>query len=222
MKSSLALGAQSRHGKLAGVVSLVVSLLLFGTAVATSSASDAPEKKVARGKMTFAPKSLSFGRVLEGTASQKSVSLANTSKVAIDITKINTTGAGFSAAQNCLGTLAPTTGACQVVVTFAPAAAKKPKATKVTGTLTIKDNASNNPQKVSLSGTKSGPVVIPTPTPTPSPTPTPTPSPAPTPTPTPTPTGPTPTPGAPTPTPTGGAGPTPSVMPGAAFAPILQ
>ena len=106
-------------------VVLVASLLQSGAALAASSASEAPEKKVSRGKMTFAPKSLSFGRVQEGTTSQMSVSLTNASKVAIDITKISTTGAGFSAAQNCLDTLAATTGACQVVVTFAPAAAKK-------------------------------------------------------------------------------------------------
>ncbi len=157
-----------------------------GPAVAASSASDAPEKKVARGKLTFAPTLLSFGRVQAGTTSQKSVSLANVSAVAIDITKIAATGAGFSAAQTCLGDLAASGGVCQVVVTFAPATANSAKGTKVTGTLTITDNASNSPQKVALSGTKFGPVVTPTPTPLGAPTtPTPTPTPAPGPTSTP-------------------------------------
>jgi len=154
-KSALHLGAQSRHGKLAGIVSLVVSLLLFGTVLAASSASEAPEKKAARGTMTFAPKSLAFGQVEAGTSSQMSVNLTNTSAVAIDITKITTTGAGFSAAKTCLGILAAT--GCKVVVTFAPAVTKSAKTTEVTGTLTIQDNASNSPQKVSLSGTKFGP-----------------------------------------------------------------
>ena len=141
-------------------------------------------KKAPRGKMTFTPKSLPFGRVQAGTSSQMSVSLTNTSAVAIDITKITATGAGFSAAQNCLGTLGATTGACGVVVTFAPATAKNAKGTKVTGKLTIKDNASNSPQDVTLSATKFGPVVTPTPTPTSGGGPTPTPTPTSTPTPT--------------------------------------
>jgi hypothetical protein len=157
LKSSLPLGLQSRHGKLAGIMSLVVCLLLFGAALAASSASEAPEKKVVHGKLTFEPKSLQFGRVQAGTSSQMSVSLGNTSTVAIDIAKITTTGAGFSAAQDCVETLAATNGACEVVVTFAPAAAKSTKGTKVTGTLAIKDNASNSPQTVSLSGRSSVP-----------------------------------------------------------------
>ena len=70
MKPYPPLGAHARHGKLADIVLLVVSLLVFGTALAPSSASEAPEKKVARGTMTFAPKSLAFGRVEAGKSSQ--------------------------------------------------------------------------------------------------------------------------------------------------------
>ncbi len=132
-------------------MSLVVSLLLFGTALAGSSASDAPDK-AAQGKLTVAPRSLAFPVTQVGTSSQMSASLSNASAVAIDITKITAapTGAGFSAAQTCLGTLA-SGDACDVAVTFSPTAAK---GAKVTGTLTIKDNASNSPQTVRLSGTK--------------------------------------------------------------------
>ena len=142
-------------------VSVVVSLLLLGTALVASGASEAPEKKVARGKLTVSPKSLSFGRVQAGTSRQMLVSLTNASasNVAIDITKITATGAGFLVSPfGCLGNLV---GRCEVVVTFAPATANGAKGTKVIGTLTIKDNASNSPQTVSLSGTKFGPVVTP-------------------------------------------------------------
>ena len=52
-------------------------------------------------------------------------------------------------------------------MTFSPIQAKNPEGTKVTGTLTINDNATNSPQKVSLSGVAFGPAVTPTPTPTP-------------------------------------------------------
>jgi len=126
-----------------------------------SGASEAPEKKVARGKLTVSPKSLSFGRVQAGTSRQMLVSLTNASasNVAIDVTKITATGAGFLVSPfGCLGNLV---GRCEVVVTFAPATANGAKGTKVIGRLTIKDNASNSPQTVGLSGTKFGPLVTP-------------------------------------------------------------
>ncbi len=185
---SLSVLSVSRCFRFVVIAAFVGASIAPATLFAQSTA-DAPEKKAPRGTLTFTPKSLPFAKVQAGTSKQLTVNLTNTSKVAIAITKIAATGAGFSPSQNCLITLAALTGACPVVVMFSPATAKNAKGTKVTGTLTITDNASNSPQKVTLSATKFGPVATPTPTPTAS---------AATPTPTPT----SPSSGSPTPTPT--------------------
>jgi outer membrane biosynthesis protein TonB len=193
--------------------------------------SDAPEKKPARGKITYQPHRLRFSRVQLGTSRTLSVALSNKSTVAIDITKISVTGRGFTASQNCVGNL-PIGSTCQVSVTFSPTSAKKAKGTNVSGTLTVKDDASNNPQTVPLSAVAFGPAGSLTPTPTPSEPPTPTPSPGSSTTPTPgstnTPspartTTPTPAPtNTLTPAPTNTPTPVPTNIPTATPSPVLN
>ena len=172
---------------------LVVAVWLAPGTIFARSSFDAAQKKAPLRKVTFTPKLLAFSRVRAGTSRQMSVSLTNAGTAAIKITKITTSGAGFSADQNCVGTLAAAGDACAVVVTFAPKTEKSAKGTKVTGTLTIKDNDPNSPHKVALSAVKFGPADAGDATPTPTSgstagsgeaTPTPTPSDAPTPTPT--------------------------------------
>jgi hypothetical protein len=176
------------------LLALFVAALIAPASIFAQSTA-APAKKGPRGKLTFTPKSLPFGKVPVGTTSQTSVTLTNVGAVAIEITRITATGPGFSTVRDCLGPLAAG-DACQVVVTFAPAAAKSARGTKVTGTLEIEDNASASPHKVALSAVKfrpadgGAPTPVPTPTPTPgagsTPLPTPTPAPGSTPLPTPT------------------------------------
>ncbi len=198
----------SRGFRVALVAAFIV-MLVAPVAIFAQSNLVAPAKKAPKGKMTLSTKSLTFPKTQAGTSSELPVTLTNATAVAITITKITTSGAGFSPDNNCGGTLAATTGACQVMVTFSPTSAKGTKATKVTGTLTIKDNASNSPQTVKLSAVKFGPVASPTPTPASGSTPTPTPPPGSSPTPTPSATTPTPTPKSATLTPTPVASGTP-------------
>ncbi len=208
----LRIGAIAAVGLVAG---LLQSRMAF--AAGTDALSDAdsasvtsgdPQSKPKRGPLNFAPHALSFGRVQVGVPVAKPVTLTNKGGVAISINQIITAGTGYSASQNC-ATVAAGGGTCVVTVTFDPVKAKKPKGTTVTGTLTLKDTATNTPQKVSLSAVAFG---TPTPTPTATPTPTRVPTATPTPTPTPTPATPTPTPTpthSPAPTPTPTATPTP-------------
>ncbi len=175
------IAASSGGAARAALLALVACLLLPATIFSQTgefSASPDSASKAARGRLSYEPHSLSFGRVQVGTSSTKSVTLTNKTKVAIDISHISTTGTVYDASQNCLGILAAG-GTCEVSVTFSPIHAKKPKGTTVTSTLTLKDNATNSPQRVSLSGVAFGTAPPATPTPTPSPTPTPTPVPTP-------------------------------------------
>src|SRR6202166_1840734 len=166
---------------LRALTAVALVLTLLGAAFAGT---DNPQRKPARGPLKFQPHALSFGRVQVGTSIAKSVTLTNNTKVAIDISHIATTGTVYSASQNCLGMLAASGGTCEVSVLFSPIKAKKVKGTQLTSTLTLKDDATNNPQKVSLSGVAFGtPTATPTATPTPTPTPTQSPTPAATPTP---------------------------------------
>jgi len=98
----------------------------------------------------FSPTKLFFGNQSVGTSASQSVTLTNTGKTALNITRISVTGpaaADFSQTNNC-GTGIPASGQCKITVTFKPTA---------TGTraaaVSVKDNGGGSPQGVPLSGT---------------------------------------------------------------------
>jgi endoglucanase Acf2 len=91
--------------------------------------------------------SLAFGNQNVGTVSAaKTLTLTNNGPGVLTIASIAVTG-DFSQTNNCGASLAANAG-CAINVSFKPTAAGSR-----TGTLTVSDNASSNPQTASLSGT---------------------------------------------------------------------
>src|ERR1700676_5240082 len=136
----------------------VIAILIFATIVA------APVLASAAGlKSGIKPKKLSFGKVQVNTISPpKTVTLSNPNSTAISITSIAPSTQFAVSAKTCGSTLAPKPATCSVSVTFNPTGPAKPTGTKVSGTLTITDNAQKSPQKVKLKGIAVG--IKPTPT----------------------------------------------------------
>lgn len=99
----------------------------------------------------LSPKSLTFAPQKVGTTSAaQNITLTDNGGGTLTISSITITGADpadFAETNNCPASL-PTTGTCTVTVTFTPTAT----GTR-TAAVTVTDNASNSPQKVSLSGT---------------------------------------------------------------------
>jgi Abnormal spindle-like microcephaly-assoc'd, ASPM-SPD-2-Hydin len=109
--------------------------------------------------VTLAPTSLAFPKTLLGTSSKpKTVKLTNSGNANLLISSIASSG-DFTQTNNCPITPTPLAPAafCTLTVTFTPTAINKR-----TGTITITDNAPNNPQSVPLSGV--GTIVSYTPT----------------------------------------------------------
>ena len=103
--------------------------------------------------------SLSFGSVVVGQASaSQSVTMTNTGTAALTITSIAVTGSNASSfvfANSC-GTSLAAGANCTIHGHFAPTASGA-----LTAAITIKDNASNSPQTITLSGTgAAGPVTL--------------------------------------------------------------
>jgi hypothetical protein len=97
--------------------------------------------------VTLAPSFLHFGNELVGAASlEKKVTLTNTGAIPLAISTI-ATNRDFFQKNNCGTGLLPGSS-CTIDVTFKPTA----KGIR-TGTLSITDNAGNNPQTVALTGT---------------------------------------------------------------------
>jgi hypothetical protein len=106
--------------------------------------------------VTLTPSSLSFPLQLVGTTSQpQDATLTNTGNQPIAISSI-TAGAPFSQTNNCPSTLAVNAN-CEIQVTFTPT-----DYGTVNGTLSVTDNATGSPQKVSLSGIGTAVVIAPT------------------------------------------------------------
>ena len=98
--------------------------------------------------VVLSPTSLSFGNQAENTTSPvKNVTLTNNLTTALAISNIAASG-DFSLAGNTCGNSVPPKGKCTIHVTFTPTALGAR-----TGTLTVTDNAPNNPQTASLTGT---------------------------------------------------------------------
>jgi hypothetical protein len=106
-----------------------------------------------------APTALTFSTTVVGaTSAAKNVTLTNGGSVTLDITSLVTAGDFATRTATgktpCGATLAGGK-TCQIGVVFTPTAAGSR-----TGTLSINDNASNSPQKVTLSGTGEAPVTL--------------------------------------------------------------
>ena len=97
------------------------------------------------------PGSVSFGSQMPGTVSSpQTISLGNTSALALAISSISASGDFLVTSDGCSGHSITQGGSCQLAVAFAPAAA----GTR-TGTLSITDVANGSPQTVALTGTGS-------------------------------------------------------------------
>jgi hypothetical protein len=102
--------------------------------------------------VSLSPTSLTFASVVVGqTSTAKSVTVTNTGSATLDISSITTSGpfALATSTKPCGSTLAAGSN-CKIEVTFTPT-----QQGANTGTLSIYDNAANNPQTVPLSGTGS-------------------------------------------------------------------
>jgi hypothetical protein len=101
---------------------------------------------VAAVSVSLTPSSLTFATQLVKTASApQTATLTNTGSAGVTINSIGTSRP-FSQTNNCPSTL-PVGQSCQIQVTFYPT-----QKGQANGTLSVADNASGSPQKVSLSG----------------------------------------------------------------------
>jgi hypothetical protein len=101
--------------------------------------------------VVVSPTSIVFGNQVKGTTSSviQTVTVSNTGNAPVTFTNATLTGDFSIPFNGCTGSLAPGAGSiCQIQISFTPTAVGAR-----TGTLTIADNATGNPQKVSLSGT---------------------------------------------------------------------
>ena len=100
---------------------------------------------------SFSPRSVSFGTVGKGTASQPApVVITNSGGTTLNLTSISLRGnnvGDFSQTNNCSASLAPG-ASCTVMVTFKPTASGSRSAS-----VYVVDNMQNGSQQVSLSGT---------------------------------------------------------------------
>jgi hypothetical protein len=86
--------------------------------------------------------------VQEGTESApQTVTLTNSGGGTLNVSAVSTSGA-FAETDNCVGAALLPGESCSIQVSFLPTAIGA-----TTGTLTVTDNATGNPQSVSLSGT---------------------------------------------------------------------
>lgn len=100
--------------------------------------------------VTLTPTSLAFAaQVVGSSSSAQSVTLTNTGNQSLRLAMI--LGPNFTETDNC-GTSVAAGANCTINVTFVPTSVGP-----VAGSLTLFDNASDNPQRVGLSGTGTGP-----------------------------------------------------------------
>ena len=116
------------------------------TATSTQTATATPTPT--SGKLTVSPLTLAFAQQQVGTTSAaKNVTLTNPNSSSLQINTVTPSGDFSLSSDGCSGTnLAPSAN-CVVSVVFTPT-----QTGTRTGTLTIVDDASNSPQKVTLSG----------------------------------------------------------------------
>jgi hypothetical protein len=116
------------------------------TRTATPTASATPTAMATPGTLSISPAILKFGPQRLATASSaKTLKVINASGATAKINGISITG-GFAQTNTCGASLAAH-NTCDISVTFEPTAKEKR-----TGTLSLKDNATNSPQVVNLNG----------------------------------------------------------------------
>jgi hypothetical protein len=97
--------------------------------------------------VSLSPASLTFSnQVVFTTSAAETVTLSNTGLGSLTITKVSVTGA-FTQTNTC-GTTVATGASCTFSVKFAPT-----KSGTLTGSISISDNASGSPQKITVTGT---------------------------------------------------------------------
>jgi hypothetical protein len=116
------------------------------TRTATATASATPTPTPTPGASSISPANLKFAFQRVGaTSSAKTLKVSNAGEATVKITGMSVTG-DFAETNSC-GTSLAAHNTCAISVTFKPTATGKR-----TGSLTLKDNATNSPQVVSLSG----------------------------------------------------------------------
>jgi hypothetical protein len=101
---------------------------------------------VAAVSVSLTPSGLTFTtQLVKTTSAPQPATLTNTGSADVTINSIGTSGP-FGQSNNCPSTL-PVGQSCQIQVTFSPT-----QNGQASGTLSVSDNASDSPQKVSLSG----------------------------------------------------------------------
>jgi hypothetical protein len=113
--------------------------------VALSGTGTAPPPQ--QGTLTVTPQSLAFGSVLIGSSANQTITLSNTSGIAVTVSKIAATGAGFSQSGLALPLTLSSGQTATLTATFAPQTAGS-----ASGSLQITSNASNASVAVALSG----------------------------------------------------------------------
>ena len=124
----------------------------YGSVVLTDNAADSPQTIPLAGNglpapaVAFSPASLAFAsQIVNTTSAPLNVTLSNTGSAVLNIVSITTSG-DFAQKNTCVTSLA-NGASCTISVTFAPTLGG-PRA----GSIIVTDNATGNPQTVSLSG----------------------------------------------------------------------
>jgi hypothetical protein len=141
---------------------------LTGTLSVSDNATNSPQTVSLTGTgkagtvvVTATPTTETFTSQAVGTTSAaKTVTVKNTGTTSTPIT-ISPASGDFAQTNTCGTTLGPSPATCTISVTFTPESVGS-----LTGVITITDNATNSPQKVTLKGTGTGAVAIVTVSPT--------------------------------------------------------
>jgi cell division septation protein DedD len=120
------------------------------TPVPTPTPTPTPSPTPTQGTLTASPQSVAFGSVLTGSSANQTITLSNASSAAVTVSKIATTGTGFSQSAPALPFTLAAGQTASVVVTFAPATAGS-----ASGSVQITSNATNPTVTVALTGTGS-------------------------------------------------------------------
>ena len=121
----------------------------YGTTLAGGSHGDGTVFRLGvASAVAFSPSLLNFGdQVLDEISAVKTVTLKNNGSSLLNIDAIVSSGSGFAISGNNCGAVLQVGKTCRVSMTFTPTALGK-----VTGALTVTDNAAKSPQTVDLSG----------------------------------------------------------------------
>jgi Abnormal spindle-like microcephaly-assoc'd, ASPM-SPD-2-Hydin len=140
--------APSAAGSFTGALQISSNATNASMSVALSGTGTTPAPQ--QGTLTVSPQSLAFGSVLTGSSAKQTVTLSNSSGIAVTISKVAATGTGFSQSGLVLPLTLASGQTATLTVTFAPQTAGA-----VTGSLQITSNASNASAAVALSGSGS-------------------------------------------------------------------